>query len=97
MIAQLDPMIITSQNNYYVEKHNDINMVKEKSRKRRTALLNAANRDIQRALDLEPFNSELFWTKAIIQYQSGENADQVIDTFLNAFDLHPNLQESLPI
>ncbi len=67
--------------------------MQEKSRKRRSALLNAASRDIQRAMDLEPFNSELFWTKAIIQYQSQANPDQITDTFLKAFELHPNLQE----
>lgn len=65
----------------------------EKSRKRRTALLNAASRDIQRAMDLEPNNSSLFWTKAILQYQSGGNPEQITDTFLTAFELHPGLTE----
>jgi serine/threonine protein kinase len=65
----------------------------ETSRKRRSELLNASSQDIQRALDLEPFNSELFWTKALIQYQSGVASDQIADTFLTAFELHPNLGE----
>ena len=28
MISQLDPMIVTSQNNYYVEKQSKINILK---------------------------------------------------------------------
>lgn len=67
--------------------------VEEKSKKRRTALLNAASRDIQRAMDLDPNNSSLFWTKAILQFQSGGNPEQIADTFLTAFELHPGLTE----
>lgn len=66
---------------------------KEKSKKRRTALLNSASRDIQRAMDLEPDNSALFWTKAILQYQGGGNPDQIAETFLTAFEIHPGLTE----
>lgn len=65
----------------------------ERSRKRKSTLLNAASRDIQRAMDLEPYNSELFWTKAVIQFHSGDNPAQITDTFLTAFELHPSLRE----
>lgn len=65
----------------------------EKSRKRKTALLNAASRDIQRAMDLESSRSSLFWTKAIIQFESQASPDQIANTFLRAFELHPGLAE----
>ncbi len=67
--------------------------MQEKSRKRKTALLNAASRDIQRAMDLESSRSPLFWTKAIIQFESQSNPEQITNTFLRAFEIHPGLAE----
>ena len=63
------------------------------SRPRRSELLNAANRDIQRALDLQPDNSELYWMKAWIQILQNANSEAIIDTYLEAYALHPELAD----
>ena len=63
----------------------------QRSRARKTELLNAASRDLQRTLDLEPNNSELYWVQALLRFQEGAHDDPICESFLTALALHPPL------
>lgn len=61
------------------------------SRNQKTALLNSASRDIQRALDLEKSKSDLYWVQAMVLSQSGAAPGQISQSFFKALSLHPRL------
>lgn len=63
------------------------------TRKQKTALLNSASRDIQRAMDLEKNSSSLFWIKAAILIQQDAPHSQIIQSFIRALSLHPTAND----